>query len=634
MLQAIRDRASGWIAYVVIGLITIPFALWGLGEYFGGAAPRIAAEVNGAEIQVRDVHEEARAQRDELARMFGGEVPEDLVDEEGIRLQALESLIRQQLLLKAADSAGFKAAPDAILREIRAMQVFHDDNGFSRERYSQLLSAQRISPADFEADIARSITLTQLQQGIQATGYPADAVVEDFFRLRDQTRVASWRIFPVDAFDRPEVVDAEAIQAYYDANPEEFTTTERVRVSYLRLDPEALEAAVDVTDEDVLEHYRVNRSRYEQPELREVRQIRVRDAGEEGEQQIRELRERLDADEDFAELAEAYSEDPLTADRGGRMGQIARGDLDRTLETVIFTLPEGVTSQPVRTDRGWFILEVTDIEEARPQPFEEVRDEVEQDLRDRTAERMQLDALDDLMGQAAEYPDSLEPAAAATGLEVRTSEWFTRGEGDGIAAHRAIRNAAFGPRVLEDGFNSEAIDLPDGATVILRVESHEPAEVRPLAEVEDEIRDRLRREAAADAAREAGEELMERLGEAEDWRAVAEEEADDWRFAAEVRRDSPVEGEGAVAPALREHLFRLPAPAEDAVEIGGGRVDDGDFAVAVLEEVRMGDEELDAAQRRQARDLLRNAYGGAEFRAYLAWLEAEADISRYPENLE
>ena len=634
MLQAIRDRASGWIAYVVIGLITIPFALWGLGEYFGGAAPRIAAEVNGAEIQVRDVHEEARAQRDELARMFGGEVPEDLVDEEGIRLQALESLIRQQLLLKAADSAGFKAAPDAILREIRAMQVFHDDNGFSRERYSQLLSAQRISPADFEADIARSITLTQLQQGIQATGYPADAVVEDFFRLRDQTRVASWRIFPVDAFDRPEVVDAEAIQAYYDANPEEFTTTERVRVSYLRLDPEALEAAVDVTDEDVLEHYRVNRSRYEQPELREVRQIRVRDAGEEGEQQIRELRERLDADEDFAELAEAYSEDPLTADRGGRMGQIARGDLDRTLETVIFTLPEGVTSQPVRTDRGWFILEVTDIEEARPQPFEEVRDEVEQDLRDRTAERMQLDALDDLMGQAAEYPDSLEPAAAATGLEVRTSEWFTRGEGDGIAAHRAIRNAAFGPRVLEDGFNSEAIDLPDGATVILRVESHEPAEVRPLAEVEDEIRDRLRREAAADAAREAGEELMERLGEAEDWRAVAEEEADDWRFAAEVRRDSPVEGEDAVAPALREHLFRLPAPAEDAVEIGGGRVDDGDFAVAVLEQVRMGDEELDAAQRRQARDLLRNAYGGAEFRAYLAWLEAEADISRYPENLE
>ena len=634
MLQAIRDRATGWIAYVVIGLITIPFALWGLGEYFGGAAPRIAAEVNGAEIQVRSVHEEARAQRAELARMFAGEVPDDLVDEEGIRLQALETLIRQQLLLQAADSAGFKAAPDTILREIRAMQVFHEDNGFSRERYAQLLSAQRISPADFEADIARSITLTQLQQGIQATGFPAQGLVHDFSRLRDQTRVASWRIFPVAAFDRPEVVDEEGIQAYYAANPEEFTTTERVQVSYLRLDPEALEAAVDVTEEDVLEHYRVNRTRYEQPELREVRQIRVRDTGEEGEQQIRELRERLDADEDFAELAQAYSEDRLTADRGGRMGQIARGDLGRTLETVIFTLPEGLVSQPVRTDRGWFILEVMEIEEARPQPFEEVRAEVEQDLRDRTAERMQLDALDDLMAQAAEYPDSLEPAAAATGLEVRTSDWFTRADGDGIAAHRSVRNAAFGPRVLEDGLNSEAIDLPDGATVILRSESHEPAEVRPLAEVEDEIRERLRRAAAADAAREAGEELMARLREAEDWRAVAEEEADEWRFAAELRRDSPVEGEDAVAPALREHLFGLSAPAEDAVEISGARVDDGDFAVAVLEEVRMGDEEIDAAQRRQARDLLRNAYGGAEFRAYLAWLEAEADISRYPENLE
>lgn len=634
MLQAIRDRATGWIAYVVIGLITIPFALWGLGEYFGGAGARIAAEVNGAEVQVRAVHEEARAQRDQMARMFGGEIPADLLDEEGIRQQALETLIRQQLLLQAADSASFKAAPDTILREIRAMQVFHDDNGFSRERYSQLLSAQRISPADFEADIARSITLTQLQQGIQATGYIADAMVDDYSRLRDQTRVANWRIFRADDFDRPEVVDEEAVRGYYEANSEEFTTTERVRVSYLRLDPAALEATVDVSEEDILEHYRVNRSRYEQPELREVRQIRVRDTGEEGERRIRELRERLDAGEDFAALAEEYSEDSLTADRGGRMGQIARGDLDRTLETVIFTLPEGLVSQPLRTEGGWHILEVTEVEEAQPQPFEEVREAVEQDLRDRTAERMQLDALDDLMAQAAEYPDSLNAAAEATGLEIRTSDWFTRADGAGVAEHRGVRNAAFGPRVLEDGLNSEAIDLPGGATVILRIEAHEPAELRPLAEVEDDIRERLQREAAADAAREAGEDLIARLRPAEDWRAVADETASEWQLGREVRRDSPAEGEGGVPPALQQYLFGLPAPAEGEVEIGGARVQDGDFAVAVLEEVRMGDEDIDPAQRREARDLLRNAYGGAEFRAYLAWLESEADVSRYPENLE
>ncbi len=629
MLQAIRDRATGWLAYVVIGLITIPFALWGLGEYFGGAGPLVAAEVNGTEIPVRQVHQETRAQRDEMERMFGGEIPDDVLDPEGIRLQALETLIRRELLRQAADSAGFTAAGESVLREIRSMSVFQEEGRFSRERYSQLLNAQRISPADFEQDIARGVLLSQIQRGIQATAMVPEPMVEDYSRLRDQTRVASWRVFRTDNFDRPDVVDEKAIQAYYEANPEAFTTTERVRVRYLRLDPEGLQEAVNVSEEDVREHYRMNRSRYEEPELREVRQIRIRDTGEEGEARIRELRERLAAGADFAALAEEHSEDRLTADRGGSLGEIARGDLGSTLETVIFTLPEGLVSQPVRTDRGWFILEVTSIQESQAQPFEEVRDAVERDLRDRTAEQRQIDALDDLMALAVEYPGSLKPAADATGLEIRTSDWFSRRSGDGIAAHRSVRDGAFDPRVLEDGNNSEAIDLPDGSTVILRIDKHEPAERRPLAEVEDEIRERLQREAASEAAREAGEALMEELRTTDDWRTAVE--ADDaWRRSVEVTRDSASD----LPNGLQEHLFSLPAPGEDAVEIAGARVGGGDFAVTVLEAVKMGGNAMDAAARQQAREQLRNAYGSAELRAYIAWLEEQADIQRYPEALE
>ncbi|WP_038053685.1 SurA N-terminal domain-containing protein [Thioalkalivibrio sp. ALJ1] len=629
MLQAIRDRASGWLAYVIIGLITIPFALWGLGEYFGGAGPLVAAEVNGTDIAVRDVHQEARTQRNEMARMFGGEIPDDLLDEQGIRLQALETLIRQELLRQAADSAGFKASGDSVLREIRGMQVFQEQGRFSRERYSQLLNAQRISPADFEQDIARSIVMSQIQRGIQATGVVPEALVEDYSRLRNQTRVASWRVFQADDFDRPDVVDDEAIREYYEANPDEFTTTERVRVSYLRLDPEGLEAGVDVTEDEIREHYRVNRSRYEEPEVRDVQLIRIQETGEDGEAKIRELRERLESGEDFAELAEEYSEDSLTADRGGRMGEVARGDLDSTLETVIFTLPEGLISQPVRTDRGWYILEVTSIQEAQPQPFEDVRDDVEQDLRDRTAEQMQIDALDDLMSLAAEFSDSLEPAADATGLEIQTSDWFSRGSGDDIARHRSIRDAAFDPRVLEDGNNSEAIDLQDGSTVILRIESHEPSEVRDLADVEDEIRERLQRQAAADAAQAEGEALIERLREAEDWTTEADEN-DEWSRSVDVTRESATD----LPTGLQDYLFRMPAPGEGSVEIAGTRIGDGDFAVTVLEAVRMGEDVADGAARQQARDQMGNAYGSAEFRAYLAWLEEQADIKRFPEALD
>ncbi|WP_018934724.1 SurA N-terminal domain-containing protein [Thioalkalivibrio sp. ALJ24] len=629
MLQAIRDRATGWLAYAIIGLIAVPFALWGVGEYFGGAADVVAAEVNGVDIDTRSVHEEARAQRDEIRRMFGGEVPEEF-DDAGIRLQALETLIRETLLRQAAEDLGFTAASETVRQEIRAMPVFQEGGRFSPERYSQLLSAQRISPADFEDDISRSLVLAQLQGGVRDSGRFDDALVEDFAALRNQVRTVSWRLFAADDFDRPDVVDDDAIEEYYEANPDEFTTEERLRVEYLQLDPESLEDAVELTEEDIEEHYRANRSRYEEPELRDVRVIRLDDE-DDAESLIKELRERIQDGEDFADLAEEYSEDSLSAGRGGRMGELARGDLDSsTLETVIFSLPEGRVSEPVRADGRWYIIEVTSVEDARAQPLEDVRDDVEADLRDRTAEQLQIDALDDLLSLTVEVPDSLEPAADATGLEIRTSDWFTRDQGEGIAEARAVREAAFSDRVREGGENSDALDMDDGSTVVLRIAEREEAELRPLEDVEEDIRARLQREAAAEAAAEAGDELIAGLREADPW-DDAIEDPDAWVRGRELTREAR---EDDIPSGLVPPVFRLAAPDGDTPVIAGIRLGDGDFAVTVLERVEAGGVQEDPALREQARQQLQTAYGSAELRAYLEWLESQADIRRYPENLE
>jgi peptidyl-prolyl cis-trans isomerase D len=203
MLQSIRDKATGWLAYVIIGLIAIPFALWGLGEYFGGAGPLVAAEVNGQEIPVRVVHQETRAQREQLARMFGGEIPADVFDERGIRNAALEALIQRELLRQAAEDAGFRASGRGVIREIRAIPAFLEDGRFSPDRYRTVLEAQRISPGDFERDMAQSIVLAQIQQAIEASGDPPMDKAAEFARLRNQVRVASWRIFAAADFDRP-----------------------------------------------------------------------------------------------------------------------------------------------------------------------------------------------------------------------------------------------------------------------------------------------------------------------------------------------------------------------------------------------------------------------------------------------
>lgn len=637
MLQAIRDKATGWLAYVIIGLIAVPFALWGLGEYFGGAGPLVAAEVNGTEIPVRIVHQETRAQRDQLAQMFGGQIPADLFDERALRDAALESLIQQELLRQAAEKAGFRAAESGVVREIQSISVFWENGQFNPDRYHTLLQSQRITPGEFERDVAQSIKMAQIQQAIQATGDWPPAKVETYARLRNQVRVASWALVDAAAFDSADVVEDAVVEAYYQANPERFTTEERLRVAYLQLDPRAVESDVTLREEDVREHFEVNIQRYTDPELRRVRQILISTTTPDAESLARTLRERLDAGETFADLARDYSTDSLSADRGGDMGQIARGDLDRVLETVIFSLPTDLVSQPVQSARGWHILEVTDIQPAQAQPFASVRDEVERDLRDRRAEQRQIQILDDLLSQTFENPDSLTPAARVTGLEIRESDWFTRANGSGVAAVRGVREAAFSAAVLVDGRNSEAVDLPDGSTLVLRKLERQPPSVRPLEEVADSIRETLRQDAAAVAAQTTAETLRERLQAGESLTELRDADPSlAWALSVEVPRQGQVDTETPLPEALRERLFRMTAPATDTPAMDVLRLPNGDAALVILEAVRsvaLAEEESDAALRRAAQSLQMNQ-AAEEMQAYLAWLESEAKIRRHPQNLE
>jgi peptidyl-prolyl cis-trans isomerase D len=635
MLQSIRDKASGWLAYVIIGLIAIPFALWGLGEYFGGGGPLVAAEVNGQEIPVRVVQQETRVQRDQIARMFGGQVPPEMFDERVLRNAALESLIQRELLRQAAEEAGFRASAAGVIREIRDVPAFLENGQFSPERYRTVLEAQRIAPGDFERDIAQSIVLSHIQQAINASGDLPTQAVSEYARLRNQVRVASWKVFATADFDRPDVVDPEAVAAFYNENPERFTTPERLQIAYLRLDPSLLEADVDVSEQDVRDHYEVNLQRYTEPELRQVRQLLVSGNTDDAEGRIRDLRARLDAGAEFAELARESSEDSLSAARGGDLGRVARGDLDPVLETVIFSLPEGLISQPVQTRLGWHIVEVTAIEPPSAQPFDEVREEVERDLRDRRAEQRQIQILDDLLSQTFENPDSLVPASRATGLEIRVSDWFTRESGEGVAALRPVREAAFSSVVRNDGRNSEPVDLPDGSTLVLRLEQRQEPSLRPLDQVAAEIRELLQRDAAAQAARAQGESLAAELRSGARVADLAEADPDGWTRSVSVHRMTGVEGDVEIPPGLTVSLFRMPAP-DDASGVGvdGVRLANGDFAVVVLEAVETVALEDDPAQLRQVADDLQMAYAGAELDAYLAWLESEAKIQRYPGNLE
>jgi peptidyl-prolyl cis-trans isomerase D len=301
---------------------------------------------------------------------------------------------------------------------------------------------------------------------------------------------------------------------------------------------------------------------------------------------------------------------------------------------VIFSLPENLISQPVQTQLGWHLIEVTDIEPSSVQPLEAVRDEVERDLRDRRAERRQIQVLDDLLAQSFEHPDSLVPAARATGLETRTTDWFSQGAGDGVAEYRPVREAAFSTAVRRDGRNSEAVDLPDGSTVVLRVQEVQEPRVLPLEEVAGQIREILQQDAAMQAARDRGDAILAELADGRTLEELAADDPEAWRRSVSVNRTTGPERDVEMPRGLRDHLFQMTAPGEGEFEASGATLAGGDYAVVVLESVRMLEPEEAAEDVDRVADDLQAAYASAEMRAYLSWLEEEASILRYPENLE
>jgi peptidyl-prolyl cis-trans isomerase D len=633
MLQKIRDKATGWIAYAIVILISIPFALWGLNEYLGGAPARVVAEVNGVEISERAFQREYQNQRQQLAAMFGGRIPSGLVDDSVLRENALQLLIRRELVAQMADKKGFRISADAVASEIRAIPGFQRDGVFDPERYRQVLDAQRRSPAQFEVLVAQAMLLEQFERGYQQGTFLPGPMLEDYLRLRHERRQVSLHTVPAEAFVDSIEIDDEQVARYYEQHGDAFRSPERMRLAYLLLDEAVLREEVGVLEEDLRREYELRMDQYTRPEERRASHILVRipedagaDAIAEAQARAQGLSQRLADGEDFARLAAEASDDPLAERSGGDLGYVARGDMDANLEAVLFTLREGEVSQPVRTRLGFQLVKLMEIRPPERTPFEEVRDEVEAEYRSRRVEGLQIELTERLLTESFEQPGSLDAAAEATGIEIRYTDWFSReGAREGIAAEREVLRAAFSEEVRA-GRNSDLIDLPDGSVVVIRMHEYEPAAPRPLEEVAGEIRLQLLWEKARAMAEAAGAQALERLREGAAFSEAVAELAGVGAEEKWVTRDSA----DVPAPALQA-VFTLARPTEGAPLHGGVAVDDGDYTVFSLYRWEPG--EADAAGLEQAAGQLSGLYGGLEFEALYRALEADSKIRIYRENL-
>jgi len=634
MLQSIRDRASGVIAYVIVILISIPFALWGINQYFGGGGNLVAAEVNGKEIPVSAFINRYQEQRRYLQSMLGGQLPPGY-SEESLKKDVIRSMVRDELLREELDRAGYRVSDQLVFDYVRSLPVFSTDGHFDPERYSRILEAQRRPKAQFENEVRQQLRRTQFEQGVKTSAFVPPATAEAYAALDGQQREAEYFLIKVDSNAIREAISDDEVAAYYKEHKSSFLTPERIKVAYVALSQENLEKRVSVDEEQLRAFFQDQADRYAKLEQRHVRHILVKSQAEgdapgaakeaarkRAEEGLRELR----SGRDFAELAKEYSGDTLTADKGGDLGWVVRGDFGPKVDEVIFALQPGTYSEPVETPSGWDIFEVLEVKPRTQRPFEEVRSEVERDYKRHEAENLFEDLTERLATLSYEQAGSLEPAADALGVPIETTDWFERDKGTGVAELPAVRAAAFSEEVLNEGRNSELIETAPGTVLVLRIADHEPPAPRPLEEVAQQIRATLARKTAREQAMQRGQAAIKRLKAGESPEVVAQ------TYGAELKKTGFVSRHTKDQPAyLVSKLFTLPPPSPGQPVIDGVPTPDGAYAVIVLTGLREG--AVDDQERQSAADRLTAAYGPAELKAIVDSLVEHAEVRIYDQNL-
>jgi peptidyl-prolyl cis-trans isomerase D len=625
MLQEIRDRAQGWIAYAIIALISIPFALWGIQEYLGVGRDPVVATVNGQQIMERELDNAFHGQQRRSGEL--GEVATALD-----RRQVLDAMIREALLVQAAEGMKLRASDASVVAAIHALPAFQRGGRFDQAAFQSELRRQGLSEGGFEQQIRRLLVTNQLIDGLRGSAIVTNAQLDDALRLSEQKRDVSYFVVRANAEDGALAVSDEEIRARYESGVNQYLTPERVQVEYLELDAHQLAASITPDEETLRAFFEQRRGELAEPAQRKARHILVKvdmDAAEDAvaaaKAKATAALERIRNGADFAVVAREVSDDRGSAEQGGDLGWFERGVMVKEFEDAAFSQPPGGVGGLVRSPFGFHLIEVTEARDPGPTSFEYARETLLAAFRQAEAERLYYEQIERLADLTYENSGSLEPAAQSLGLSSQVSEWFGREGGAGLLASPKVVAAAFSEEVRAEGRNSDPIEVGPEHAIVLRVRGYEESRPRPLADVREEIRAEMLRERAAAVARTRGEDLLRQAkgGSALDSLAQA--------AGATLEKAGKIGRRGAAVPAqVVGTAFGLPRDAAGKPVFGLASLAEGDVAVVAVLGVEDGNPAVDAAQREVLREALAAQTGALELSRFSDLLHARATIEVKP----
>jgi peptidyl-prolyl cis-trans isomerase D len=618
-------RTHNKIMQVLLFLLVFPsFVLVGINGYNRMREKGDAvAKVDGHEILQGDLDAAHREQVDRV-RAQNPNIDPKLLDSPQFKYATLERLVRDRVIAAAAAKEKLQATDTALARELNQQlaPLKGPDGKIDMEKYRQVVGARGMSPEMYEESVRAELTARQVVQGITATSFatPAQASpsLNAFFEKRD-VQVARFDAKDYAAKVNPSDAD---LDAYYKAHPAEFQAPEQASIEYLVLDLDAVKQGITVSEADLKTYYEQNIAKYAQPEQRRASHILIavpKNAPQAEKDKAKAKAEALLAEvkknpASFAEVAKKNSQDPGSAANGGDLDWQTRGAFVKPVEDAIFSLKKGDISNVVESDFGYHIVKLNDVREAKTKTFDEVKPELEAQMKQQQAQRKFAEVAETFSNSVYEQADSLKPAADKLKLQVQTANDVQRTPAKGttgVLANPKFLAALFSPDSLDKKHNTEAVEVAPSTLVSGRIKQYSPAHTLPFADVKDKVRERV---VAAKSAELAKKDGMDKLAA---WKSAPAS----GQFAQAIlisRQDTQKQPPQIVEASLRADPTALPALA--GVDLG-----EQGYAIVKVNKV----EQRDAPPPEQAKQELQQYerwWASAEGQAYYELLKARFKV--------
>jgi len=634
MLQNIREKTQSWFATLIIGLICLSFALWGIHNYITGNDTHEAAIVNGNPVTLKEVdqqYQRLKQQQLEALDEKSTSLPLDL--DVQLKMKALDATISQHVLHDSAHKQGFFIGSTQLQKILTTIPAFQVNGSFNEQRFREVLNDVNYTPQAFIQDVQKALMLEQVRKGFINSAFVMPEDGARAVRLIEQRRDIRYATISPARFQHTVKVTQPELEAYFRKHPQQFTLPEKVKIAYITLNLDDIKRKIHVQPTEVKEYYQQNIAMFTRPKRWHLAHIQIvipakatKAEQSAAMQKIQIINKDLKNGIEFAKVARKYSDDVISARMSGELGWFNEDNFDASTKKAALSLKKvGDISQPVKTANGVAIYKLLEVENQHVEPFNAVAEEIAHNLINEKAEKQFYDDREVLSNTAFSNPHSLNTAASMLALPIQSSDWLSQSanhDSNQLLDKPEILNAAFSTDVLLSKNNSQVLEISPEQVIVLRVIAHQKPTIKPFHEVAPSIHKILVEEKAKQEAVTLGQKALAALTAGESLTKIAQNYALHFIAKDDIKRTETV-----LDPKFIEEVFKVAHPNQNKSSFHGVTLPSGDYILLELIKIKNGDlSNASPQQKHFVTNQLEAGFGQLDYTFYVQSSIKSADI--------